>query len=232
MTDKTDASLGSARTTGKRRRDADKSRRKILDAAERLFADRGYDGASLTQIGKEAGTSGTLPAYFFGDKPELYRAVILRLFTDRDAVLGPLCDRALEGLQSGEDGLAAGLRVLVSGYLAFLQGRPTFVQMMARDALDRERLEHMDLPRHSSVFQTGVYRFVSSIESDGGAAFDADQLMVTIVALCFFPLEHDTTMLASMGYRARTEGYITRRTDHVVDLLLHALRPSGVSAPN
>ena len=216
------------REAGGRRRNADRSRRQILDAAERLFAERGYDGASLAQIGKEAQTSAALPAYFFGDKAELYRAAVVRLFADRDEALGPVCEQALEALGPDGGGLREGLRVLVSGYLSFLQGRPTFVQLMARDALDRERLEHMDLPRHSSVFQTGVYRFVSAIPTDEGPAFDADQLMVTIVALCFFPLEHDMTMLASMGYRARTEGYISRRADHVVDLLMHALSPRNL----
>jgi TetR/AcrR family transcriptional regulator len=213
------------RSAGGRRRNAERSRHQILDAAEQLFAERGYDGASLAQIGKEAGTSAALPAYFFGDKAELYRAVVMRLLADRDAVLGPLCDQALEVLGSGDGGLREGLHVLVSGYLSFLQARPTFVQMMARDALDRERLGHMDLPRHSSVFQKGVCEFISAIDTDQGPAFDGDQLMVSIVALCFFPLEHDSTMLASMGYRARTEGYISRRADHVVDLLMHALSP-------
>lgn len=228
MTDRADGAPGVGRApSAGRRRDADRSRRQILDAAERLFADRGYDGASLAQIAKEAGTSAALPAYFFGDKAELYRATTIRLFADRDEALGPVCDRALRALDSA-DGLREGLRVLVSGYLSFLQGRPTFVQLMARDALDRDRLDHVDLPRHSSVFQAGVYEFVSAITTDDGPAFDADQLMVTIVALCFFPLEHDTTMLASMGYRARTVGYIGRRTDHVVDLLMHALTPTGL----
>jgi len=62
-----------------RRRDAAASRRAILDAAEQLFAQRGYDRASLGEIGRRAGVSAALPAYFFGCKEALYAAVLDRL---------------------------------------------------------------------------------------------------------------------------------------------------------
>lgn len=207
-----------------RQRDAESSKRRILDAAESVFADHGYDAASLAEIGRTANVSAALPAYFFGDKSGLYEAVVQRLFCDRDAALGPVCDRACDELDRG-DGLEVGLRTIVTGYLTFLAERTTFVQLMARDALDRDRLQSRTWPRHSSVFQAGVREFLSRVDTAQGASMDADQLLVSLVSLCFFPLEHDITMLASMGYRARSPAFIERRTEHVVDLLLRAIQP-------
>jgi AcrR family transcriptional regulator len=56
----------------------------ILDAAEKLFADRadrGFGGTSLQEIGEAAGVARSTPAYFFGSKDALYlyEAVIERV---------------------------------------------------------------------------------------------------------------------------------------------------------
>lgn len=51
---------------------------KILDAAEELFAERGFDGVTLRQIAKRAGVDVALTSYYFGPKVELFDAVIAR----------------------------------------------------------------------------------------------------------------------------------------------------------
>lgn len=54
---------------------------RILDAAERLFAQSGYDGVSLRAITGEAGVELALANYHFGPKTELFRAVVQRRAT-------------------------------------------------------------------------------------------------------------------------------------------------------
>jgi TetR/AcrR family transcriptional regulator len=68
----------------KRTRDAERSREAILDAAERLFSDRGFEGVSLQEIASDAGLSRGAPSYFFGSKDSLYEAVLERVFRERD----------------------------------------------------------------------------------------------------------------------------------------------------
>ena len=51
---------------------------KILDAAEALFADSGYDGVSLRAITKQAGVELALANYHFGPKEALFCAVVER----------------------------------------------------------------------------------------------------------------------------------------------------------
>src|SRR5438034_10040878 len=65
-----------------RERNPDRSREHILDAAEQLFAERGYEETSLADVGKLAGVSRATPGYFFGSKAELHRAVLERCFAD------------------------------------------------------------------------------------------------------------------------------------------------------
>src|SRR5687768_18574986 len=63
-------------------RDAERSRELILDGAEHLFAERGYEETSLSDVGKRAGASRATPGYFFGSKAERHRAVLERCFAD------------------------------------------------------------------------------------------------------------------------------------------------------
>lgn len=53
-------------------------RDRILDAAEALFAERGYDGVTLRQIASEAGVDVALASYHFGKKLDLFNAVFER----------------------------------------------------------------------------------------------------------------------------------------------------------
>ena len=74
-------------------RDAERTRELILDAAERLFAEKGYEESSLADVGSAAGVSRATPGYFFGSKAELHRAVIERCFADpsvRTVLVDPL----------------------------------------------------------------------------------------------------------------------------------------------
>ena len=51
---------------------------RILDAAERLFAQRGFYGVSLRDITQAAGVDVALVGYHFGGKRELFAAVFER----------------------------------------------------------------------------------------------------------------------------------------------------------
>lgn len=54
------------------------TRERILDAAEHLFADRGYDGASIRDVASEAGLQVHSIGYHFGPKEQLFDAVVGR----------------------------------------------------------------------------------------------------------------------------------------------------------
>jgi len=202
-----------------RRRDAEASRRAILDAAEERFSLVGYDRASLGEIGRRAGVSAALPAYFYGGKAGLYGAVLERLLAEREARLEPLANRAAAELEQG-GALRPALELLIGGYIDFLRERPALVRLMGREALDGGR-RLAPGPRHSIAVAGGLARFVAA--SANAPAIDAEQLLITTVALCFFPFEHNDTMLAAMGLDAAGEAFASARKRHVVDVLEQVL---------
>lgn len=52
------------------------SKQKILNAATKLFAHKGFDAVSVREICKEANANLCLISYHFGGKQELYNAII------------------------------------------------------------------------------------------------------------------------------------------------------------
>ncbi|MBB5913849.1 AcrR family transcriptional regulator [Nocardia transvalensis] len=66
----------SGNESGGRKRDAVATRRAILVAAQELFAERGYDRATVRDIAGRAGVNQALLFRYFGNKDELFRAAI------------------------------------------------------------------------------------------------------------------------------------------------------------
>ena len=60
-----------------RRRDAQASRARILDAAQRAFSETGYSHTGIRDIAKRAGTSSTLLLRYFGSKAGLFEAALV-----------------------------------------------------------------------------------------------------------------------------------------------------------
>jgi AcrR family transcriptional regulator len=60
----------------RRRHDAGASRQALLDAADALFEERGYDAATIRDIGERAGVDAALIARYFGSKEGLYLATL------------------------------------------------------------------------------------------------------------------------------------------------------------
>jgi len=56
--------------------DENNSKERILFAAVKLFAQKGFDAASTREICKEAGVNLCMISYYFGGKQELYNAII------------------------------------------------------------------------------------------------------------------------------------------------------------
>ncbi|MCX5077311.1 TetR/AcrR family transcriptional regulator [Streptomyces sp. NPDC054949] len=63
---------------GERRRDASATRRRILDAARDLFAERGYERATVRDIAELAGSNQALLFRYFGSKQGLLAEVLAR----------------------------------------------------------------------------------------------------------------------------------------------------------
>ena len=213
-----------APTSPRKTRDAERTRRQILDAAEELFARQGFDAASLAAIGEAAGVSRGTPGYFFGSKEELYQAVLERMYADRTAALEPVFAPLAEWADQDDPGqpLRAVLTRSVEGYLRFLLDRPTYVDIIEREALaGGDRLRR--IVNESTVMEDAFAALRRRADAHGLAAFDAGEAVMCLVGLGFTPIAHRNTMLRRQGMSLDGSRFLDRRTQHIADLLLHLL---------
>ncbi len=199
-------------------RNPTRSRTAILDAAERLFADKGYDATSLSEVGARAGVSRATPGYFFGSKSDLYQAVLDRCFAEvRDAVRVGRA-RALASSQS-PDAILAGA---VSDYFDFLAARPNFIRLIERVALNGGRLP--EGVSHLSAGQEALAAISAELGLDDSPSGDAAQLLLSVISLCWFPLIHARTVAPAVGVGLEDAEDLERRKRQVISLVLHGLR--------
>jgi len=102
----------------------------ILDAAERLFARKGFDATRVKQIGVAAEVNPALIYYYFSDKRGLHQAVIDRFGRE----LVGRATAALAAAGSPEDVV----RAVVATQSAMLSGHPDRARIIGRELIDHD----------------------------------------------------------------------------------------------
>ena len=115
-----------------RAHDAEGAREAILNAAEAVFAEHGFDGARIDVIAKASGYNSSLLFHYFGDKLGLYVEVVKR--ADREMtelqvrVLAPLLED--ETVTSNVHAFKALLENIVTALFDYLIAHPRFMRML------------------------------------------------------------------------------------------------------
>lgn len=200
-------------------RDAERSRTSILEAAEHLFAEKGFEGVSFLEIGQRAGVSRGTPGYFFGSKEALYQAVLERAFGLALAGIAQAAQRAAIA-NTAREVIAAG----VEGYIDFIAANPNFVRLIERETLSNSRFI-ADNPVHVRSLEVGMSTTAHYLPPSLVASIDLRQLTISIMALCWFPIAHANTLLPALGLNPSDPEFLQIRKQHVVDLLCRAYLP-------
>lgn len=162
------------------------TKERLLDAAEQLFAELGFQGASMRAVTQRAGAAVSAANYHFGSKEELLGAVIRRR-------VEPLNERRLKKLDALESASAVpSVEAVVDAFL-----RPLFearAERIAREGMTPEHFRQVAArlyadPRHlveslrQELFAEVNDRFVAALgralpEADRAAVDLGMQLMV------------------------------------------------------
>ena len=106
----------------RRRRSGLRTRAEIVAAAERHFATRGFEATRLDDIANDVGIRRAAIFYHFGDKQELYAAVLDEVFGDWTAAL-PTDGSPAERLEAS-----------LTGWIDYVARRPTVARLILREA--------------------------------------------------------------------------------------------------
>ena len=182
----------SSRNATPRPRDAERSKRLILEAALEEFSELGYAGARVDGIAERAGVSKPMIYSYFGDKDEVYAAALREAYVQIRAGEREL---DLEGKSPDE-----AIRALVRFTLDHFVSQPWFISMLNTENLRRGATvrEIVDVGEIQSPL-IAVLRGILERGAKEGVfreGIDAVDLYISIASLCYFPVSNAHTLRA------------------------------------
>jgi AcrR family transcriptional regulator len=202
-------------------RDAEATRQRILAAAEREFARKGYAGARVDTIAEESGANKGMLYYYFDNKEELYIAVLERVYA---AMRQSERDLAFEHLPPLD-----AIRTLVEFKFDYFAQNPSVIRLLTgenlQDAQFLKRSERLQDLQHSLV--ETLDRILKAGASEGMLREDIDplQLYLSISGLSFFYFANAATLATSFGRDLASPDALAQRRAHVAEVILSYLKP-------
>jgi len=175
---------------------AERTRAAILTAAERLFAERGFDATRLEDVAAAVGIRRASIVYHFRDKAELYDAVLAD-------VLGALHARLAAALL-GTGAFATRIERAVSAWIDAIVARPALARLLLREVADGTPARSTRLAPHLAPFFALVERALEAPDAApprdvdpvavasqvaGGTVFFVAAMPTLLPGLAFEPLE-------------------------------------------
>lgn len=105
---------------------------KIIETAEKLFADRGYDGTSVRNIAEEAGINVAMISYYFGSKEKLLEALFsYRAEGTTQKLVSMLTNKVLNPLEK--------VNMMIEYYIDKFYTQTSFHKIMSREQVASRR---------------------------------------------------------------------------------------------
>jgi AcrR family transcriptional regulator len=112
--------------------DAEGAQEAILNAAEEVFAEHGFDGARIDAIAKASGYNSSLLFHYFGDKLGLYAEVVKRADKEITEFQGRMFASLLEDetVATNARAFKAVLEMIVTALFDYLAAHPRLMRMI------------------------------------------------------------------------------------------------------
>ncbi len=201
------------------------SRDKILDAAERLFAQRGYSGVGLSEVAEAAGLGKSSLFHHFETKARLYAAVAAR-------ILRSIEEHLVRSLAKGGDPVVR-LERWLDELIDLLAANPTYARVLLRSLFEDDELPG-DLPEELEAQRVldDVFGSVGALLREGMSAglFRAahvQHLLMTLVGITVFPFASGEFGAEVLGRDIFDAAEVRRRKREVRDLVRFGLVARG-----
>lgn len=196
---------------------AEKTRARILEAAEEIFAEKGLAGARVDEIALRATANKRMLYAYFGAKEELYKAVLERVYLR----LGE-CEEFLT-LGSGEMDAVEAIRRIIPAYFSFLSQNQTYIRMVMWENLNRARyFDEKGLGGVRDPMRRAMRELLARGKERGAFRADADekQVLMTLFAVTFNYFSNIHTMSRVMKEDLSSPEAMRARVEAVTSLIL------------
>lgn len=198
--------------------DGEKTKTKILLAAERLFSREGFRGASVAEIARAAGVNKALVYYYFKNKNDLILSLFKNIVQELEEHVGQLVDPG-----DAMDSVAWSQRK-VEQELAYLASRKRIISVMLMEALKSANADSFLFECAETVIQHEVG---SSLEIRKGAEdTERQKLLASEFFTGFIPL------IGFVVLRDKWCKYFKCDSDKALDYFLEAFTRSHLALPS
>lgn len=197
-------------------RDPERTRARILEAAKAEFAAHGLGGARVDRIALTADANKRMLYYYFGNKDDLFLAVL-------EAAYAHIRD-AEKALRLTEIEPVEAVRRLVAFTWNYYLEHPEFMTLLNSANLHRAR--HLEKSTTVVRMHSPFVAMIEEILARGRAAgvfrggVDAVQLYISIASLTYFYLGNKFTLSAIFGRDLLSTRAKAERLGHMTDLVL------------
>jgi AcrR family transcriptional regulator len=199
-----------------RPRDAERSREAILDAARDEFAQHGLGGARMDRIAERAAVNKRLIYYYFGNKDELFLAVLEETYAR--------IREAERELHLKELAPVDAVRKLTEFTWNYYLEHPEFLTLLNSANLHRaEHLERSQRVREMNsplIATLGEILERGRIEGQFRGGVDPVQLYISIAGLAYFYLSNRHTLSAIFGRDLMAPKARAQRLSHMTEVIL------------
>ncbi len=213
------ASAGKAKSAMPRTRDAQATRRDILNVSVEEFAEKGLSGARIDEIAARTNTSKRMIYYYFGNKEGLYIAVLELVYEIQ------------RGLESNFDYSQlppeAAMRKLVGHSFDHHLNSPNFIRIVMDENLHRAR--HVKQSRKIRALNVSIIDMLREIVARGAregvfrSDIDIVDLHLTISALCFHYIGNRHTFSSIFPIDMTAPAAIARRREIIIQAVVDSL---------
>jgi TetR/AcrR family transcriptional regulator len=205
-----------------RERDPEKSRQRILAAAEREFAEKGYYGARVDVIAENAQINKRMIYAYFQDKEGLYKQVLFQVYGRMEAVEQDLITCKYTGKKL--------IYEIISAYFSFLKENPTFVSILMWENLNKG--QYLKELENSRIERGTIRYFVEMLEAgrkDGTYRNDINpwHTALSLITTCFANFSNQYTLSKLFHNDLASEQMIEQRRLHTINLMIAYLCPDN-----
>jgi len=206
---------------GRKKAEHPEAARRILDAAEQIFAARGLAGARTDQIAAAARVNKALLYYYFESKQRLHRAVLERLF-------GQL-QHSIRAADSGSGSASDRLLAFVTGYFDFVASHPAYPRIIQRALMESSpQLDWMV----RNFFRPLLFERLSRTIADGVKKrefrrVNPNHAVFSIIAITVFYFAAAPVLSVLLGRNALERQAVAARKEAVLDFLRCGLFRDG-----
>ncbi|MCJ7652399.1 MAG: TetR/AcrR family transcriptional regulator [Actinobacteria bacterium] len=186
------------------------TRERILEVADSLFAEVGYDAATTREIAERSGVNKALIHYHFGSKEGLLDSILEMYYMELTSVLG-------DAIQSGGN-FHERTRRLIDAYTDFLDEHRNFTRTVLREASGGR---HVDRVRGFMVpiFKMGIDLVHDEFPHARSGDLAAEQLLVSFYGMIISYFTYRDVLGFLTGRDPTSKKELDRRKKHLYRML-------------